>query len=98
VTAGDRGRVDLDDIVVATEDVFADLQRQPSAVLQQPAEARGLIRARRFGNDGGLSTKRIPEPVRGPDESRVARIIAERVADLGDEAGEIRFRDECRGP
>jgi hypothetical protein len=75
VTAGDGGRLNLDDIVVATEDVFADLQRQPSAVLQQPAEARSLIRARRLGNDGSLSTKRIPEPVRAPDESRVARII-----------------------
>jgi len=98
VTAGDRGRVNLDDIVVATEDVFADSQRQPPAVLQQPTEARGLAQARRFGDEGRLSTKRIPEPVRGPDESRVARIIAERVADLGDETGEIRFRDECRGP
>ena len=43
---------------------FRRLQRQPAAILQQPAEARRPDSAARFGNEGRLSAERIAEPVR----------------------------------
>ena len=62
MAAGNCGRLDLDAISVATEQVFARLQGQPAAILDQPAKARRLWRRARFGH-GHRSAERIAESV-----------------------------------
>jgi hypothetical protein len=53
--------------------------------------------ARRLGEPrcfGGLAGERVAEPVDGPDVPCVSRVLADRFADLRDEARERRLRDE----
>jgi hypothetical protein len=57
------------------------------------ARSRTRIRER-----SSLLQKTHTEPVRGPDESRIARIVAKRLTDFSNKAGEIGFRGECCRP
>ena len=53
-----------------------------------------MRRARGARQRGGLPAKRVAEPVRGPDERRGAGVVAERLANLGDEVREVGLGDE----
>lgn len=47
---------------------------------------------------GHLAAESVAERMHGSNETRVARVVAERSPDLGDEAGQVRLVDERIGP
>ena len=67
------------------------------------AEPRSRPHTRRktLSSSAGLDCsvrKRVAEPVHRSQEARLARVVADRAADLRHEAGEARFRDERARP
>jgi hypothetical protein len=79
-------------VALASEHVLAGLQWHAPAVLDQPAQAGG----RRGRRDGVIrrAAERVADPLRRPDEPRRARVVGQRVANLGDQAGQVAVRHE----
>ena len=100
MTPGHSGRVQEDlHVGVAAEHVLALVDRDAAV---RPFHEEGGFAAATSGPAGpGLRqrlAKRVAEPVDGPDESRPGGIVAERVANLADQIGEVLLDDKRGGP
>ena len=84
---------------VAAEHVRTLVEREAAV---QPSHDKGDVAAATRGQPGfGAGrrfAKRVAKPVHGPDESRPGGIVAERLANLAHEVGEVLFHYERGGP
>ena len=100
MTPRDAGGVQEDlHVGVAAEHVLPFVERDAAV---HPFQAEGDFAAATRGPASlgarDRLTKRVTKPVDGPNESRVRRIVADGIANLANQVGEILLDDERAGP
>ena len=78
--------------------MLAKRQWKPEPAPFQPARRRARSRVAGLVSSRGIPAEGVTEPMRGANESRRPGSVAEGLANLTDEIGQVRFDDECLGP